>query len=56
MEINPRLAEAHEYIGEAYAETGKFDFAGHHLEILKTLDSREAEELAAFIVKMKNSG
>ncbi|MCP4338875.1 MAG: tetratricopeptide repeat protein [Desulfobulbaceae bacterium] len=56
IKINPRLAEAHEYIGEAYAETSKIDLADHHLNILKTLDSREAEELAAFIAKVKDNG
>ena len=56
IKINPRLAEAHEYIGEAYAETGKFDLADQHLKVLQSLDSKEADELAAFIAKMKDNG
>ena len=56
IKINPCLAEAHEYIGEAYAETGKIELADYHLNILKTHESREAEELAAFIAKVKDNG
>jgi hypothetical protein len=45
------LAEAHEYIGEAYAEMSKFDLAEKHLQILKDLGADEAAELEAFIQK-----
>jgi len=48
------LAEAHEYIGEAYAEMSKFDLAEKHLQILKDLGADEAAELEAFIQKQKN--
>ncbi len=55
LQIDPKLAPAHEYIGEAYAELGKFDKAEEHLAILKTIDLEDAEELEAFIIKMKSS-
>jgi hypothetical protein len=47
------LAEAHEYLGEAYAEMGKFDLAEKQLQILRDLGSDEAEELEAFIREKK---
>jgi tetratricopeptide (TPR) repeat protein len=53
IKLAPDLAEAHEYLGEAYAEQGKFDLAEKELEILRDLGSEEAEELEAFIAKMK---
>lgn len=53
IKINPGLAEAHEYLGEAYAEKGKFDLAEKELKILRKLGSNEADELEAFIAKMK---
>ncbi len=34
INLKPDLAEAHEYIGEAYAEMGKVDLAERHLKIL----------------------
>ena len=46
----------HDYIFEAYAETGKFDLADQHLKVLQSIDSKEADELAAFIAKMKDNG
>jgi hypothetical protein len=52
--LKPDLAEAHEYIGEAYAEMGKFDLAEKHLKILKDLGSEEASELEGFIQKQKS--
>ncbi len=51
--MKPDLAEAHEYIGEAYAEMSKFDLAEKHLQILKDLGADEAAELEAFIQKQK---
>jgi tetratricopeptide (TPR) repeat protein len=43
--IDPNLAEAHEYIGEAYLEMGKIAEAKKHLTILEKLDPKIAEEL-----------
>lgn len=51
--LSPDLAEAHEYLGEAYAELGKFDLAENELNILRELDSHEADELEQFIAKSK---
>jgi len=51
--FHPQLAEAHEYLGEAYAEMGKFDLAEKQLQILRDLGSDEAEELEAFIREKK---
>ena len=51
--LEPDLAEAHEYLGEAYAETGQFDLAEKELATLRQIGSEEAEELAAFIAKLK---
>jgi tetratricopeptide (TPR) repeat protein len=53
IRLSPNLAEAHEYLGEAYAEMGKFDLAEKELNILRGLDSHEADELAEFIAKSK---
>ncbi|MCH7590674.1 hypothetical protein IIB34_06525, partial [PVC group bacterium] len=49
----PKLEEAHEYLGEAYAEMGKFKLAEKELKILKKMDSDEAEELEEFIMQLK---
>ncbi len=54
IDLKPDLAEAHEYIGEAYAEMSKFDLAEKHLQVLKVLGSDEAAELEAFIQEQKS--
>ncbi len=50
IDLDPKLADAHEYFGEAYAEMGEFDLAEKHLQVLKNLESEEAEELVEFIM------
>lgn len=39
IDLDPKLAETHEYIGEAYAEMGEFDLAEKHQQVLKDLGS-----------------
>jgi tetratricopeptide (TPR) repeat protein len=51
LAIDPNLAEAHEYIGEAYLELGKITEAKKHLAILEKLDPKLAEELRAEIAR-----
>jgi Tfp pilus assembly protein PilF len=53
--LDPELSEAYEYLGEAYAEMKKFDLAEEQLRALKRLDPDEAEELEAFIQKMRTN-
>jgi Flp pilus assembly protein TadD len=53
ISLDPNLAEAHEYLGEAYAEMGRFDLAEEELQILRDLGSDEAAELAEFIDKKR---
>lgn len=53
--LDPELSEAYEYLGEAYAEMNKFDLAEEQLRALKRLDPDEAEELEAFIQKMRKN-
>ena len=47
--LDPKLAEAHEYLGEAYLEMGNIEEARQHLSILQSLDPKLAEELRAEI-------
>lgn len=54
IELDPNLAEAHEYLGEAFAEMGQFELAEQELAILRKLGSDEADELAEFVKKMKS--
>jgi len=49
--LDPKLAEAHEYIGEAYLEMGNIAEAKQHLSILEQLDPKLAEELRAEIAR-----
>jgi DNA-binding SARP family transcriptional activator len=49
--IDPKLAEAHEYMGEAYLEMGKIEEAKQHLTILEKLDPKLAEELRVEIAR-----
>ena len=49
--LDPKLAEAHEYLGEAYLEMGNIEEAKQHLTILQTLDPKLAEELRADIAR-----
>ena len=45
LAINPRHKGAHEYIGEAYLETGDLAGAERHLAILKSLCPLSCEQL-----------
>jgi len=49
--LDPKLAEAHEYLGEAYLEMGNIAEAKQHLTILEKLDPKLAEELRAEIAR-----
>ncbi|MCP4625435.1 MAG: hypothetical protein GY850_18235 [bacterium] len=51
IKLKPDLAEAHEYLGETYAEMGKFDPAEKELAILQELGSDPARKLADYIIE-----
>ena len=55
LDLQPDLAEAHEYMGEALLTVGKVSEAKSHLAILEELDATLAEELRAKIARHDNS-
>lgn len=55
LDLQPDLAEAHEYMGEALLTVGKVSEAKSHLAILEGLDAALAEELRAKIARHDSS-
>ncbi len=53
IKLKPKLAQAHEYLGEAYAEMGEFEKAEKELSILRQLGSDESDTLEKFIADTK---
>lgn len=55
LDLQPDLAEAHEYMGEALLTVGKVAEAKSHLTILEGLDADLAEKLRAKIARHDSS-
>lgn len=51
LRLRPTYPQALEYLGEAYIQMGKLEDAKAVLERLRSLDPREADELAAAIAE-----
>lgn len=55
LDLQPDLAEAHEYMGEALLTVGKVSEAKSHLAILEELDANLADELRSKIARHDSS-